>query len=464
MKRDLLYNCLPSPIVYADTLDKTDIHQAKMAEHLGLLIEYIKVASMETDQPPRALLAKRTITFDLLWAFFKPGATLCTTCPGTDKPCGIIYDYGGTAKNPQDEEFFKLVGTHLDYDCKVFGQVQATVKIAKFPGELPINQLAAFPLEYHQEKEKITANLPRMRLQNKISVFDVWSGESYDNFTDKVMFTNKGPSDLSDDDLLISPPTVLGFGLDDKLWGEFAIDNIREIQWSQGIFDKLVLSQDRKEVIMAVTERHIGEGRDKSFDDFIRGKGRGLIVLLSGPPGVGKTLTAEALAEHCRRPLYRVCSQLLASVCLDAELSQIFTTVHHWRAILRMDEADVFLTERSSRSLRDLRVSCMLDKTIESRVHLSIAYRDLDIGARKTVFRQLLERSQNDVEEKELNALVGVKVNGREIKNYISIALAIKEWKKDDVLSYRHIRSAYSSNGHLLPDPNCERIEVSLYD
>jgi ATPase family associated with various cellular activities (AAA) len=30
----------------------------------------------------------------------------------------------------------------------------------------------------------------------------------------------------------------------------------------------------------------------------------------SGPPGVGKTLTAEAVAEKLRRPLYSVCGTL----------------------------------------------------------------------------------------------------------------------------------------------------------
>jgi len=31
-----------------------------------------------------------------------------------------------------------------------------------------------------------------------------------------------------------------------------------------------------------------------TFDDVIQGKGKGIIMLLSGPPGVGKTLTAES--------------------------------------------------------------------------------------------------------------------------------------------------------------------------
>lgn len=40
--------------------------------------------------------------------------------------------------------------------------------------------------------------------------------------------------------------------------------------------------------------------------DVIEGKGKGLIILLHGGPGTGKTLTAESVAELAERPLYRV--------------------------------------------------------------------------------------------------------------------------------------------------------------
>jgi MoxR-like ATPase len=40
--------------------------------------------------------------------------------------------------------------------------------------------------------------------------------------------------------------------------------------------------------------------------DVIEGKGNGLIVLLHGGPGTGKTLTAESVAELTGKPLYRV--------------------------------------------------------------------------------------------------------------------------------------------------------------
>jgi SpoVK/Ycf46/Vps4 family AAA+-type ATPase len=38
--------------------------------------------------------------------------------------------------------------------------------------------------------------------------------------------------------------------------------------------------------------------------DLVRGKGKGLIILLHGVPGVGKTSTAECVAESTNRPLY----------------------------------------------------------------------------------------------------------------------------------------------------------------
>lgn len=74
-------------------------------------------------------------------------------------------------------------------------------------------------------------------------------------------------------------------------------------------------------MLQALVHNQIPDPDKPAFDDFIEGKGKGLIVLLqyvasskyaidayycSGPPGVGKTLTAEAVSEYQKRPLYRV--------------------------------------------------------------------------------------------------------------------------------------------------------------
>ena len=45
---------------------------------------------------------------------------------------------------------------------------------------------------------------------------------------------------------------------------------------------------------------------DMLMDDIVQGKSGGTTVLCAGPPGVGKTLTAEVYSEIIQRPLYRV--------------------------------------------------------------------------------------------------------------------------------------------------------------
>ena len=61
---------------------------------------------------------------------------------------------------------------------------------------------------------------------------------------------------------------------------EFAVADIEEIEWSSVPFDSLTLPDEQRETIMAVTETGTSPNPGPEFDDFVDGKGRGIIVLL----------------------------------------------------------------------------------------------------------------------------------------------------------------------------------------
>lgn len=108
---------------------------------------------------------------------------------------------------------------------------------------------------------------------------------------------------------------------------------------------------DLKTLIFDLIKAHATDS--SSFDDFVRGKGKGLVGLLFGPPGLGKTLTAEAIAEAARLPLYSVSSGSLGYTVKDisAKLTEVMELSSRWKAVLLLDEADVFLAARNDSDL-----------------------------------------------------------------------------------------------------------------
>lgn len=55
-----------------------------------------------------------------------------------------------------------------------------------------------------------------------------------------------------------------------------------------------MLPANQKELILGFTESQ--RDSKQMFDDVIEGKGKGIILLLCGPPGVGKTLVCFPVA------------------------------------------------------------------------------------------------------------------------------------------------------------------------
>ncbi|KAJ9613961.1 hypothetical protein H2200_002097 [Cladophialophora chaetospira] len=107
---------------------------------------------------------------------------------------------------------------------------------------------------------------------------------------------------LTAEELLIAVPYVRGYAIKTKKWLWFYVDQVEEIQFAENAFASLVLPKEQKSLIRAFVESQVKYKDD--FDDIIAGKGKGMILLLAGPPGVGKTLTSESVAEDMRVPLY----------------------------------------------------------------------------------------------------------------------------------------------------------------
>jgi len=64
------------------------------------------------------------------------------------------------------------------------------------------------------------------------------------------------------------------------LIAEFAVANIKDIEWSNSLFNCLSIPNEQRDAIMALAETHMGEAQNVPFDDFFAGKGRGLVILL----------------------------------------------------------------------------------------------------------------------------------------------------------------------------------------
>jgi ATP-dependent 26S proteasome regulatory subunit len=103
----------------------------------------------------------------------------------------------------------------------------------------------------------------------------------------------------------------------------------------------LVLPDETKNLVLAFAQSQIR--REQTFDDVIQGKGRGVIMLLSGPPGVGKTLTADAVAENMQVTLYMMAAGDLVTHPAEVEKSllRITNMTTRWKVVLLLDEADV---------------------------------------------------------------------------------------------------------------------------
>ena len=213
------------------------------------------------------------------------------------------------------------------------------------------------------------------------------------------------------------------------------VDDIRPYEYQPALKQKLVLPGDHTELIDILTAE-----MDVLADDIVAGKSGGTTVLCAGPPGVGKTLTAEVYAEIIRRPLYRVHSgQLGLSVgALEAALKDVLVRAQRWGAVMLIDEADVYIKRREDDIAMNAVVGVFLrvleyfngllflttnrvddiDEAIFSRCIALIKYTAPDGAARRRIWQVMAEQFGLELDAPLLDELVELfpAASGRDIK------------------------------------------------
>ncbi|WP_434151958.1 AAA family ATPase [Methylocaldum gracile subsp. desertum] len=136
---------------------------------------------------------------------------------------------------------------------------------------------------------------------------------------------------------------ILMFHLDLHHYLWVHVDDITPYEYQPALKQKLILPEEQTDLIDILTAE-----MDVLMDDIVAGKSGGTTVLCAGPPGVGKTLTAEVYSEIIQRPLYRVHSgQLGLNVAaMETALKDVLTRAQRWGAVMLIDEADVYIKRR----------------------------------------------------------------------------------------------------------------------
>jgi SpoVK/Ycf46/Vps4 family AAA+-type ATPase len=166
----------------------------------------------------------------------------------------------------------------------------------------------------------------------------------------KSLFESR--EDLTKDHKRLLPPMAYGFILRTRRWATFDIDALTIPDYENSNWEDLVVDKQIKKTVLALVDNHERPGNDSgsgsrmervlSSVELVQGKGRGLIILLHGEPGVGKTSTAECVAAYTRRPLFPITCGDIGDKAAEVEenLEKNFQLSHKWGCVLLLDEAE----------------------------------------------------------------------------------------------------------------------------
>ncbi|OQE39769.1 hypothetical protein PENCOP_c006G00864 [Penicillium coprophilum] len=457
-------------------------------KHAKLLYDVLDEELRDTISQKNDLTQNGVMRFDLLWALFEPGSLVLSS---VDEH---LRAFKFESHSVDREGNFVIKSKYVDWDGTKFGYSTSHLMIRPYEGTSPIRELSVYPLDFNPDAARVKEDLTsrgklwegykgyhykeyhglalgidsligremRLKIRGRI-VIDT---EAYNTFEpdSEISVSGKIDSALSETQHLIATPILRGYALKEKTWVEFFVEHVKDITWNTRAFDSLVLShvkQGLKRLILGIAQAQ--SSKLDTFDDVIQGKGQGVIMLLRGPPGVGKTLTAESVAEVMKVPLYILSAGDLGtdSETVENKLRDLMSMIPRWGAIILLDEADVFMEARDTVDLkRNELVSIFLrlleyyegilflttnraehiDPAFESRIHISIRYPQLTPESRRQIWSHfIVARGIQEFSDDELDYVSNLELNGRQVKNVLKTAHLMAQ-AEESPLKYEHVR------------------------
>ncbi|KAI0409769.1 P-loop containing nucleoside triphosphate hydrolase protein [Xylaria palmicola] len=452
--------------------------------HLTLLLDWIN-KTFEGDIRAHndcTIGGVKTISYKHLWTLFPLNSLAYANILGQHR----LYLVCKTAYSPSTAvaSCLSLHVKFIDFDGDYLGQRSAELVIPEYPKSREINSLNVSPLTLRADAAKILDHydgiairrrndeITQVRVKGRIMVdcktYKIFNPSQKIAVSDKHSAIARAASrinagglfeeepeykTLTKEQHLITNSTVRGFSLSTGQALEFFVHQVDSITWKkkEKCFDELLLHTDTKETLEAMIGSH--ESQKERLGEIPRDIGQGLVFLFHGPPGVGKTLTAECMAEYLQRPLRRVTLNSLGmeSTAFYNGLSREMQTALKWNAILFMEDADAFLQRPSLTDQHPNRaVGALLrlmenfpgilifsanrvdkfNEVLQSRVNLSVGYSPLSWSSRLLIWNRAYrlwptdsgEPVDVDMDTDGYYALADYDLNGRQIKNIFKAA------------------------------------------
>ncbi|KAI8631371.1 hypothetical protein F5Y19DRAFT_473778 [Xylariaceae sp. FL1651] len=281
----------------------------------------------------------------------------------------------------------------------------------------------------------------------------------------------RASEELAEEDLMLLPTNVHGFALRNRQWITLRVADLREVKFERAL-DDLMLPEQHKSSIQALVKVHENASSGVKTDlptigssiDLVKGKGAALIILLHGAPGVGKTSTAECVADNTKRPLFPITCGDIGETAMEVErnLHYNFRLAHKWGCVLLLDEADVFLAKRNKTDLRRNAVTSVflrsleyyagilflttnrvgsIDPAFKSRIHMSLFYPKLDLEATHKLYEVYIKRTRT--EQERAKPAITFKIRDKEIMRFAK--RHFREMEKEGLGTWngRQIRNAF---------------------